>query len=104
MIRDGFCNAFNDVDLILGPTTPSTAFKIGEKAKDPVQMYLSDIFTVNVNLAGLPAMSIPAGFIDGLPVGMQLIGNYFAEATLLKVAHQFQQQSDWHLQQPPQFA
>ena len=80
----------------MGPTSPSTAFKLGEKAADPVQMYLSDIYTIAVNLAGLPGMSVPCGFVDGLPVGLQLIGNYFAEGQLLNVAHRYQQATDWH--------
>jgi len=86
--------------VIMGPTSPSTAFKLGEKAADPVQMYLSDIYTIAVNLAGLPGMSIPCGFADGLPVGLQLIGNYFAEARLLNVAHRYQQATDWHRRRP----
>ncbi len=90
LVSDDFRQAFKEVDVILGPTTPTTAFKIGEKASDPIQMYLSDIYTIAVNLAGLPGMSIPAGSIDGLPVGVQLIGNYFNEAKLLNVAHIYQ--------------
>jgi len=100
LIADDFTAAFASCDVILGPTSPSTAFRIGEKSTDPVQMYLSDIYTVAVNLAGLPAMSIPCGFADGLPVGLQLIGNYFAESRLLNVAHRFQQATDWHLRRP----
>jgi len=100
LIANDFAAAFASCDVILGPTSPSTAFRIGEKSTDPVQMYLSDIYTVAVNLAGLPAMSIPCGFADGLPVGLQLIGNYFAEARLLNVAHRFQQATDWHLRRP----
>ena len=100
MIRDDFARAFEQVDVIAGPTAPSVAFAIGEKADDPVQMYLSDIFTIAVNLAGLPALSIPAGQSDGLPVGMQLIGNHFDEARLLGAAHGFQQHTDWHKQRP----
>lgn len=100
MIRDDFARAFEQVDVIAGPTAPSVAFAIGEKADDPVQMYLSDIFTIAVNLAGLPAVSIPAGQSDGLPVGMQLIGNHFDEARLLGAAHGFQQLTDWHKQRP----
>lgn len=100
LIADDFTAAFASCDVILGPTSPSTAFRIGEKSTDPVQMYLSDIYTVAVNLAGLPGMSIPCGFADGLPVGLQLIGNYFAEARLLNVAHRFQQATDWHLRRP----
>ena len=104
LIRDDFQTAFNDVDVILGPTTPGTAFAIGENSDDPVSMYLQDIFTISLNLAGLPGMSVPVGFVDGLPVGMQLIGNYFDEARLLNVAHQYQQLTDWHLQSPELFS
>ncbi|WP_353570055.1 Asp-tRNA(Asn)/Glu-tRNA(Gln) amidotransferase subunit GatA [Candidatus Albibeggiatoa sp. nov. BB20] len=104
LISDDFKAAFKKVDVILGPTTPTPAFKIGEKANDPVTMYLSDIYTIAVNLAGLPAMSLPAGFANKLPIGMQLIGNYFDEAKLLNVAHQYQQCTDWHRQAPEQFA
>jgi aspartyl-tRNA(Asn)/glutamyl-tRNA(Gln) amidotransferase subunit A len=100
LIANDFVEAFKSCDVILGPTSPSTAFKIGEKAADPVQMYLSDIYTIAVNLAGLPGMSLPCGFADGLPVGMQLIGNYFDEARLLNVAHRYQQATDWHVRQP----
>jgi len=100
LIRDDFAAAFNEVDVLFGPTTPTTAFEIGQKADDPVAMYLSDIYTTAVNLAGLPALSVPAGFVDGLPVGMQLIGNYFDEAKLLGVAHQYQSVTDWHTQRP----
>ena len=84
----------------MGPTSPCTAFGLGEKSSDPVQMYLSDIYTIAVNLAGLPGMSIPCGFSTGLPVGLQLIGDYFAEARLLNVAYRYQQVTDWHLKQP----
>lgn len=104
LIRDDFQAAFAEVDLILSPTTPDTAFRFGEKSRDPVTMYLSDIFTVPVNLAGLPALSMPAGFSAGLPVGVQLIGNYFSEARLLMAAHQYQLRTDWHLRRPPQDA
>ena len=104
LIANDFVAAFKQCDVIMGPTSPSTAFKIGEKADDPVQMYLSDIYTLAVNLAGLPGMSIPCGFAGSgekpLPVGLQLIGNYFAEASLLNVAHRYQQVTDWHLQCP----
>ena len=96
LIADDFVEAFKSCDVIMGPTSPSTAFKLGEKAADPVQMYLSDIYTIAVNLAGLPGMSIPCGFAGGLPVGLQLIGNYFAEGQLLNVAHRYQQATDWH--------
>ncbi|MGV0950142.1 MAG: Asp-tRNA(Asn)/Glu-tRNA(Gln) amidotransferase subunit GatA [Azonexus sp.] len=100
LIADDFVEAFKSCDVIMGPTSPSTAFKLGEKAADPVQMYLSDIYTIAVNLAGLPGMSVPCGFAGGLPVGLQLIGNYFAEAQLLNVAHRYQQATDWHLRRP----
>jgi len=99
LIKQDFDAAFKDVDVIIGPTTPHTAFRIGEKNDDPVTMYLEDIYTIAVNLAGLPGMSIPAGQHQGLPIGIQLIGSDFAEAKLLNVAHQFQQHTDWHLQQ-----
>ncbi|MCS4502931.1 Asp-tRNA(Asn)/Glu-tRNA(Gln) amidotransferase subunit GatA [Arhodomonas aquaeolei] len=104
MIRDDFTRAFEDVDVILGPVAPTPAFDIGEKADDPVQMYLSDIYTLAVNLAGLPGLSVPAGFANGRPVGMQLIGNYFDEARLLNVGHRFQQATDWHTRAPGDFA
>ena len=102
LIAQDFVEAFRKCDVIMGPTSPSTAFRIGEKAADPVQMYLSDIFTIAVNLAGLPGMSIPCGFDgSGLPVGLQLIGNYFSEARMLNVAYQYQQATDWHARVPP---
>jgi aspartyl-tRNA(Asn)/glutamyl-tRNA(Gln) amidotransferase subunit A len=100
LIADDFITAFKTCDIIMGPTSPSTAFKLGERAADPVQMYLSDIYTIAVNLAGLPAMSIPCGFAAGLPVGLQLIGDYFAEARLLNAAHRYQQATDWHQRRP----
>ena len=100
LIANDFVEAFKACDVIMGPTSPSTAFKLGEKAADPVQMYLSDIYTIAVNLAGLPGMSVPCGFVKGLPVGLQLIGNYFAEAQLLNVAHRYQQATDWHQRRP----
>lgn len=103
LIRHDFAEAFKQVDVILGPTTPTTAFKLGEKTDDPVSMYLSDIYTIAVNLAGLPGMSIPAGFVNKLPVGMQLIGNFFDEARLLNVAHRYQQVTDWHTKLPEGF-
>jgi aspartyl-tRNA(Asn)/glutamyl-tRNA(Gln) amidotransferase subunit A len=85
----------------MGPTSPTVAFDLGEKADDPVAMYLSDIYTIAVNLAGLPGMSIPVGFgAKGRPVGLQIIGNYFAEARMLNVAHQYQQVTDWHTRLP----
>lgn len=103
LIRDDFTTAFNDVDFILTPTAPTPAFKIGEKSHDPVAMYLSDIFTIAVNLAGLPGISIPAGFSNNLPVGLQLIGKHFDEATILNAAHQFQLNTDWHKKMPEKF-
>ena len=100
LIADDFVQAFTKCDIIMGPTAPSTAFKAGEKADDPVAMYLQDVYTIATNLAGLPGMSIPAGFSNGLPVGLQLMGNYFDEARMLDVAHAYQQVTDWHLAMP----
>jgi aspartyl-tRNA(Asn)/glutamyl-tRNA(Gln) amidotransferase subunit A len=101
LIAQDFAAAFEKCDVIAGPTSPTVAFGIGEKSSDPVQMYLSDIYTIAVNLAGLPGLAHPAGFgAGGLPVGLQLIGNYFGEARLLGVAHQFQQSTDWHARKP----
>ncbi|WP_298396126.1 Asp-tRNA(Asn)/Glu-tRNA(Gln) amidotransferase subunit GatA [uncultured Azonexus sp.] len=100
LIANDFVDAFRSCDVILGPTSPTTAFKLGEKSADPVQMYLSDIYTIAVNLAGLPGMALPCGFAGGLPVGLQLIGNYFDEARLLNVAHRYQQATDWHQRRP----
>ena len=104
LISEDFKQAFEQVDVIMGPTSPSVAFKLGEKKDDPITMYLSDIYTIAVNLAGLPGMSIPAGFVNDLPVGLQIIGSYFAEARLLNVAHQYQQVTDWHTRTPAGFA
>lgn len=102
LISQDFAQAFEKCDLILSPTAPGTAFGVGEKASDPVQMYLSDIFTIAANLAGLPAMSIPCGLDDAnLPIGLQLIGNYFDEARMLNAAHMYQKATDWHLKQAP---
>jgi aspartyl-tRNA(Asn)/glutamyl-tRNA(Gln) amidotransferase subunit A len=100
LIANDFVEAFKSVDLIAGPTTPTVAFKLGEKSADPLAMYAADVNTVAVNLAGLPAISVPAGFSEGLPVGLQLIAPAFAEAALLNAAHQFQQHSDWHTRVP----
>ena len=100
LIKQDFVDALSQVDVIMGPVAPTTAFKLNSKTQDPVAMYLEDIYTLSVNLAGIPAMSIPAGFIDKMPVGLQIMGNYFAEAKLLNVAHQFQQNTDWHTQTP----
>ena len=103
LISEDFQRAFADVDVVLGPTTQGTAFKFGDKSDDPVAMYLNDIYTIAANLAGLPGMSIPCGFDNGLPVGLQLIGNYFEEGRLLNVAHQYQQHTDWHTRSPEEF-
>ncbi|MEW8404900.1 MAG: Asp-tRNA(Asn)/Glu-tRNA(Gln) amidotransferase subunit GatA [Candidatus Thiodiazotropha taylori] len=96
LISDDFKQAFEQVDVIMGPATPAPAFKLGEKTDDPVTMYLNDIYTIAANLAGLPGLSMPVQPVNGLPVGLQLIGNYFAEAKLLNVAHKFQQETGWH--------
>jgi len=103
LISQDFRQAFEQVDLILAPTTTDVAFRFGEKTDDPVAMYLNDVYTIAANLAGIPAMSLPAGFVDGLPVGLQLMGNYFSEARLLGVAHQYQQVTAWHTQMPKGF-
>ncbi len=99
LVSQDFREAFADVDLVFAPTSPTTAFGIGERS-DPVSMYMSDVYTIAANLAGLPGLSMPAGFADGLPVGVQLIGNYFDEGRLLGVAHRYQQATDWHAQAP----
>ena len=105
IIAADFQAAFSKCDVILGPIAPDVAWRLGEKSKDPVQMYLEDIYTLSTNLAGLPAMSVPCGFSSkNLPIGMQLIGNYFSEARLLQLAHQYQQASDWHLRQASEVA
>ncbi|WP_049723606.1 Asp-tRNA(Asn)/Glu-tRNA(Gln) amidotransferase subunit GatA [Gilvimarinus polysaccharolyticus] len=101
LIKQDFVDAFKDVDVILGPTSPSPAFEFGSKTQDPVAMYLEDIYTIATNLAGLPGLSIPCGLVDNKPVGLQLIGNYFAEGKLLNVAHQFQLATDFHQQLAP---
>ena len=103
LISDDFVKAFEQVDVIMGPTTPSPAFNLGEKADDPIAMYLADIYTIAVNLAGLPGMSVPAGLVGGRPIGLQIIGNYFDESRLLNVAHKYQQATDWHSQAPEGF-
>jgi len=100
LIKNDFDNAFAEVDVIMGPTSPHTAFKIGSQTNDPVTMYLEDIYTIAVNLAGLPGISVPAGLVNNLPVGLQIIGNSFSESHLLNIAHQFQQATDWHTQTP----
>jgi aspartyl-tRNA(Asn)/glutamyl-tRNA(Gln) amidotransferase subunit A len=102
LIQDELLNTLKSVDVILGPTSPTCAFKIGEKITDPIQNYLADVFTVAANLAGLPALSIPAGFAKGLPIGLQLMGKHFSENRLLHIAHHYQQQTNWHLASPNQ--
>jgi aspartyl-tRNA(Asn)/glutamyl-tRNA(Gln) amidotransferase subunit A len=101
LIKKDFENAFKKVDIIATPTAPTTAFKIGEKAADPLQMYLSDIFTISVNLAGVPGISLPCGFTSlNLPIGLQLIGKHFDEESILKVSHAYEQSTDWHKRKP----
>jgi aspartyl-tRNA(Asn)/glutamyl-tRNA(Gln) amidotransferase subunit A len=101
LICQDFEAAFKEVDLIATPVTPTPAFKLGEKSADPLQMYLSDIFTISVNLAGLPAIAVPCGFSQaGLPIGLQLIGRAFDEETLLRAAHAYEQATQWHLKRP----
>ena len=101
LIQQDFTDAFSEVDLIMGPTSPSPAFAQGDKTDDPITMYLEDVFTIASNLAGLPAMSIPGGMVNNLPVGLQIIGNYFDEARMLNAAHRFQQVTDWHQRVAP---
>ena len=103
IISNEFEQAFKNVDLILGPTTPDSAFKLGEKTNDPIAMYLSDVFTVSKNLAGLPAMSIPMGFKNNLPLGLQIIGNHFDESKILSLAHHYQKLTDWHTKSPGEY-
>jgi aspartyl-tRNA(Asn)/glutamyl-tRNA(Gln) amidotransferase subunit A len=100
MIRQEFDRAFEKFDALVTPTSPTVPFKIGEKLDDPVQMYLSDVCTLPMNIAGIPAVSIPAGFADGLPVGMQIIGKPLSEETLLRIAFAYEQSTDWHRKKP----
>ncbi|HEX9454138.1 MAG TPA: Asp-tRNA(Asn)/Glu-tRNA(Gln) amidotransferase subunit GatA [Candidatus Binatia bacterium] len=101
LIKNDFAEAFKQCDVIVTPTAPTTAFKIGEKTQDPLQMYLSDIYTISINLAGLPAISLPCGFDgDGMPIGLQIIGNHFDESTVLRTAHAYEQATEWHKQKP----
>ena len=100
LIRQEFDQAFDKFDALVTPTSPTVPFKIGEKVDDPLQMYLSDICTLPINIAGLPAISIPAGFADGLPIGLQIIGKPFSEETILKIAHAYQQATEWHKRKP----
>jgi len=104
LISEDFQRVFAQVDVIAGPTSPTVAFNLGEKVDDPITMYLSDIYTIAVNLAGLPGLSLPVGFVGQRPVGLQLIGNYFAEERLLNAAHRYQQATDWHRRTPTAFA
>jgi len=104
LISADFARAFSECDLLLGPTSPTPAFRIGDKCDDPITMYLNDIYTIGANLAGLPGMSLPCGFVGGLPVGLQLIGPHFSEARMLNAAHRYQMETDWHLQVPAAFA
>ena len=100
LIQQDFVEAFKEVDVIMGPTCPNPAFKFGSKGDNPVAMYLEDIYTIATNLAGLPGMSIPCGLVENKPAGLQIIGNYFDEARMLNIAHQYQQATDWHQQMP----
>ncbi len=104
LISDDFARAFSEVDLLVGPTTPTPAFGIGQKMDDPIQMYLNDIYTIGANLAGLPALSMPCGFSGGLPVGLQLIGPHLRETELFRAAHYFQKETDWHTRVPADYA
>jgi aspartyl-tRNA(Asn)/glutamyl-tRNA(Gln) amidotransferase subunit A len=104
LIADDFKKAFEDVDVIAGPTAPSPAFKLGDKVDDPITMYLNDIYTIGANLGGFPGLSVPCGFVDGLPVGLHLVGHHFDESTLLRCAHAYQQATDWHTHCPEGFA
>jgi aspartyl-tRNA(Asn)/glutamyl-tRNA(Gln) amidotransferase subunit A len=105
LIAGDFARAFAEVDVVIGPTTPTAAFELGAKTSDPITMYLNDIYTIGANLAGLPAVSVPCGFVrEGdreLPTGLQLIGPHFSEARLLGIAHQYQVMTDWHRRMPP---
>lgn len=104
LIKQDFDRVFSEVDILMGPTTPTPAFKFGEKTGNPIQMYLSDIYTIAVNLAGLPGISIPVGFVDDLPVGLQMISNHFTESVLLNASHQYQQVTEWHQLSPRGFS
>jgi aspartyl-tRNA(Asn)/glutamyl-tRNA(Gln) amidotransferase subunit A len=103
LIADDFRKAFDNVDVIAGPTAPTPAFKLGDKTDDPITMYLNDIYTIGANLAGLPAISTPCGLVDGLPVGLHLVGPHWGEEAILRCAHQYQRQTDWHLACPEAF-
>ena len=103
MVRDDFVKAFEHCDVIMGPVSPAPAFNLGEKSEDPTSMYLADLYTIPVNLAGLPGMTVPAGFVNNRPVGLHIVGPYFSEAKLLNIAHQYQQVTDWHTKMPAQY-
>ena len=104
LINADFIRAFHSVDVLIGPTTPTPAFAIGAKTADPITMYLNDIYTIGANLAGLPAVSVPCGFVNDLPVGLQVVGPHFSEARVLQVAHAFQRVTDWHTRLPRGYA
>jgi aspartyl-tRNA(Asn)/glutamyl-tRNA(Gln) amidotransferase subunit A len=104
LINADFIRAFKSVDVLIGPTTPTPAFAIGAKTADPITMYLNDIYTIGANLAGLPAVSVPCGFVNDLPVGLQVVGPHFSEARVLQAAHAFQRVTDWHTRVPRGFA
>ncbi|NLG44263.1 MAG: Asp-tRNA(Asn)/Glu-tRNA(Gln) amidotransferase GatCAB subunit A, partial [Phycisphaerae bacterium] len=102
LIKQDFDRAFEQADVLAGPTSPTPAFRLGEKASDPLAMYLADVYTISVNLGGLPALSIPCGFsAAGLPIGLQLIGPLFGEARLLQAARLYERETDWHTREPP---
>jgi aspartyl-tRNA(Asn)/glutamyl-tRNA(Gln) amidotransferase subunit A len=104
LINADFVRAFQSVDVLMGPTTPTPAFALGAKTSDPITMYLNDIYTIGANLAGLPAISVPCGLVQGLPVGLQIVGPHFSEARVLNAAHAFQRATDWHTQLPKGYA
>jgi aspartyl-tRNA(Asn)/glutamyl-tRNA(Gln) amidotransferase subunit A len=103
LVADDFQRAFENVDVIAGPTTPTPAFRLGDKTDDPITMYLNDIYTIGANLAGLPAISTPCGMVDGLPIGLHLVGPHWAEEALLRTTHLYQQETDWHSLAPEAF-
>jgi aspartyl-tRNA(Asn)/glutamyl-tRNA(Gln) amidotransferase subunit A len=104
LINADFIRAFKEVDVLMGPTTPTPAFALGAKTADPITMYLNDIYTIGANLAGLPAASVPCGFVQDLPVGLQIVGPHFAEARVLTAAHALQRATDWHTRVPRAYA
>ncbi|HUN72025.1 MAG TPA: Asp-tRNA(Asn)/Glu-tRNA(Gln) amidotransferase subunit GatA [Steroidobacteraceae bacterium] len=104
LIAADFKRAFGEVDVLVGPTSPTAAFRLGAKTADPITMYLNDIYTIGANLAGLPALSVPCGFVGDLPVGLQVVGPHFAEGRILNVAHRYQRETDWHRRSPERFA